>query len=300
MKALNRIHLNGLRAVESVHRLGSLQAAASELGVTVGAVSQQVIRTEAQLGRPLFSRTAKGLVPLSDAAPVFAALAAGFESLNRGVILAEPADDTRLTVSVAPVFAARWLVPRLDSLAARHPEITLRIDATTALLDLDTSDVDIGIRVGRGDWPGVVSELLLPQKVFPVCAPALATGMRTPADLLSLPVLIDGQAMFSWDVWLKAAGLQAGCIRPRHVFNEASLCLDAAIAGQGVFLGWQTLAADALAAGRLVVPVPIAAATGFGHFFVRAPGRRETRTVRAFKIWLRDALAESLTALPLG
>ncbi len=96
-----------------------------------------------------------------------------------------------------------------------------------------------------------------------------------------------------------SAGGEAGSLRPRHVFNEASLCLDAAIAGQGVFLGWQTLSADALAAGRLVVPVPIAAETGFGHFFVRAPGRRETRTAKAFKHWLRAALQESLDALPV-
>lgn len=300
MKSLNRIHLNGLRAVESVHRLGSLQAAATELGVTVGAVSQQVIRTEAQLGRPLFARTARGLLPLADAGPFFAALSAGFGSLERAVALSQPPDETRLTVSVAPVFAARWLVPRLDSLAARHPEITLRIDATGALVDLAASDVDLGIRVGRGDWPGVVSEPLLAQKVFPVCAPALAAGLSAPSDLLALPVLIDGQAMFSWDVWLKAAGLEAGCIRARHVFNEASLCLDAAIAGQGVFLAWQTLAGDALAAGRLVAPLPITAETGFGHFLVQAPGRRETRTIKAFKRWLRDALEESVKALPIG
>lgn len=294
MKNLNLVHLNGLRAVEAVSRLGSLQAAAEELGVTIGAVSQHVIRAEAQLGLTLFERTPKGMLPTEHARPVLAQLSEGFRNLAGAVETARKRDETILTISVAPVFAARWLVHRLDRFAARHPEIRLRIDATMRLIDPATSDVDIGIRVGNGTWPGVRAELLLQQEVFPVCTPELARDLKTPADLLKLPAVIDAHALFTWEVWLRAAGLSGAQLETRHSFNDASLCLDAVIAGQGVMLAWQTLAAYALQQGRLVDPFGIRARTGDGHYFITAEGVRESKKVTAFKAWIRDEMEESM------
>nr|CAD6612393.1 LysR family transcriptional regulator [Rhizobium sp. Khangiran2] len=287
MKNLNMPHLNGLRAVEAVARLGSLQAAAEEMGVTIGAVSQQVIKAEAQLGRSVFLRQPKGMVPLDAARPMLARLTEGFHALSQGVALGRPTDENLLTVSVAPVFAARFLVHRLDSFSRLHPLIRLRIEATTALADLDGGDVDVGIRVGRGVWPGVDAELLMEQRVFPVCAPALAAELREPADILRLPAIIDGPSAFSWDVWLQQAGLAGHRMTTRHVFNDASLCLDATMAGQGVMLAWQTLASFALEQGRLVKPFALEAATGMGHYLVTRAGVRQPAKVRAFADWLR-------------
>ncbi|TCL76023.1 LysR substrate-binding domain-containing protein [Rhizobium sp. BK251] len=294
MKNLNLVHLNGLRAVEAVSRLGSLQSAAEELGVTIGAVSQHVIRAEAQLGLTLFERAPKGMLPTEHARPVLAQLSEGFRNLAGAVETARKRDETILTISVAPVFAARWLVHRLDRFAARHPEIRLRIDATMRLIDPATSDVDIGIRVGNGTWPGVRAELLLQQEVFPVCTPELARDLKTPADLLKLPAVIDAHALFTWEVWLRAAGLSGAQLETRHSFNDASLCLDAVIAGQGVMLAWQTLAAYALQQGRLVDPFGIRARTGDGHYFITAEGVRESKKVTAFKAWIRDEMEESM------
>ncbi|MFB9951476.1 LysR substrate-binding domain-containing protein [Rhizobium puerariae] len=291
MNNLNLVHLNGLRALEAVGRLGSLQAAAEELGVSVGAVSQQVIKAEAQLGRPVFHRLPKGMVPVEWAQPMLVRLTEGFHSLSEAVCVGRRRDDTLLTISVAPVFAARFLVHRLDRFSALHPEIRLRIDATTALVDFAIDNVDLGIRVGAGRWPGVDAQLLLPQLVFPVCAPALAERLREPADILKVPAIVDGRAMFSWDVWFQAAGIEPAPMSIRHVFNEASLCLDATMAGEGVMLAWQTLAAYALDQGRLVAPFPIRAATGFGHYFVTRAGSRPPEKVRAFHTWLKAELA---------
>ncbi|WP_117190634.1 LysR substrate-binding domain-containing protein [Rhizobium terrae] len=291
MKNLNLVHLNGLRALEAVGRLGSLQAAAEELGVSIGAVSQQVIKAEAQLGQPVFHRLPKGMAPTDAARPMLARLTDGFQSLSEAVGLGRQRDDTLLTISVAPVFAARFLVHRLDRFTSLHPEIRLRIEATTAMADFVTDGVDLGIRVGAGKWPGVDAELLLSQLVFPVCAPALAERLKEPADILRLPAIVDGRAMFSWEVWFRAAGLEPVPMTVRHVFNEASLCLDATIAGEGVMLAWQTLAAYALEQGRLVEPFDIRAATGFGHYFVTRAGSRPPPKVRAFHAWLRGELA---------
>lgn len=297
MKNLNSVHMNGLRAVEAVGRLGSLQAAAQELGVSIGAISQQVIKTEGQLGHTIFQRTGKGLVPTEIGRPILDRLTDGVQKLSEAVALAQRRDNNCLTISVAPVFASRWLVRRFDNFAREHPEIILRIDATMRLIDPATSDVDLGIRVGDGHWADVQSELILEQQVFPVCAPELARGLSTPADILSLPAVIDSRAMFRWDVWLRAAGLEARQVNERHVFNDASLCLDAVIAGQGVMLAWQTLTADVLAEGRLVSPFGIRAKTGYGHYFVTARGMRESRKVQVFKAWLRREMAKSMNEL---
>lgn len=294
MRNLNSVHLNGLRALEAVGRLGSLQAAAEELGVSIGAVSQQVIKAEAQLDRTIFERTPKGMLATEAGAPLLATLNEGFAHLSRAVALAQRRDDSILTISVAPVFAARWLVYRLDRFAEHHPDINLRMDATMKLVDPALCDVDIGIRVGDGRWPDVKAELLLEQEVFPVCTPSMAERLREPADLLALPAIIDGRAMFGWDVWMRAAGLEGAALETRHVFNDASLCLDAAIAGQGVMLAWQTLAGYALQQGQLVAPFGIRARTGFGHYFVTAHGVREPKKVRDFKAWIRAEMAETL------
>ncbi|THK39612.1 LysR family transcriptional regulator [Ensifer sp. MPMI2T] len=297
MKELNAIHLNGLRAVEAAGRLGSLASAAEELGVTAGAVSQQIAKTEAQLGRMLFERTARGLVATDFGRLFLARLSNAFGELADAVASARRRDESVLTISVAPVFAARWLVYRLNRFSERHPDIRLRIDATTTLVNLDTSDVDVGIRVGTGDWPGVHAELLLEQEIFPVCSPSMAADLRVPADILKLPAVIDGHSMFTWETWFKKAGLSGSEMTVRHTFNEASLVLDAAIAGQGVMLAWQTLAGFAVTEGSLVAPFGIRAKTGFGHYFVRSPSRRESKAAVAFKRWVRDEVEEGMRLL---
>ncbi|CDN46901.1 LysR substrate-binding domain-containing protein [Neorhizobium galegae] len=290
MSNLNLVHLNGLRALEAVGRLGSLQAAADELGVSVGAVSQQVIKAEAQLGQPVFQRLPKGMMPVDAARPMLARLTDGFHALSEAMAIGRRQDDALLTISVAPVFAARFLVHRLDRFSSLHPEIRLRIDATTRLADLGVDDIDLGIRVGPGTWPGVDAELLIEQTVFPVCSPALAEKLKQPKDILKLPAIIDGPSMFSWAIWLNEAGLSGAGMATRHVFNDASLCLDATIAGQGVMLAWHTLATYALEQGRLVEPFSIRAHTGMGHYLVTRAGARMPAKVRAFRDWLKTEL----------
>jgi DNA-binding transcriptional LysR family regulator len=297
MRNLNLVHLNGLRALEAVGRRGSLQSAAEELGVSIGAVSQQIIKAEAQLGHAIFERRPKGLVPTDIGRPVLARLSESFEKMSEAVALAQRRDNKCLTISVAPVFAARWLVRRLESFARQFPDIVLRIDATLKLIDPASSDVDLCIRVGNGQWPGVNAELILAQEVFPVVAPSWLDRLKSPRDMLKLPVVIDGPAMFDWNVWLKDVGLDGERIDARHIFNEASLCLDAVMSGQGVMLAWQTLAADAINEGRLAVPFPIRATTGFGHYFITARDQRESRKVKVFKAWLRRELASSIEML---
>lgn len=293
MKNLNRIHLSGLRAVEAVGRLGSLRLAAAELGVTIGAVSQQILKTEKQLECVLFERHPKGLVTTNLGERLCAHLTTGMAALSNGVNLVEKERSGTLTVSVPPVFAGKWLVWRLSDFYQAHPDIRIRVDASQELVDPNNSDVDVCIRVGWGDWKGVRVEKLLDQRIFPVCTPQLAAQLKTPSDLAKVPLISEPNSMFDWSTWLIPNGYGTVALGDGPVFSDASLCLDAAIAGQGVFLAWETLANDAIVNGCLVAPFAGRAKTGISYWFVLPQNSKPTKAVLAFQAWLRSALESS-------
>ncbi|MCK0168595.1 LysR substrate-binding domain-containing protein [Jannaschia sp. S6380] len=286
MRELNLLPLSALRAVEAVGRLGGLRAAAGEMGVSEGAVSQAIIKAEARLGRTLFERRPKGMRPTDAGAEVCRALTRGMAELSRAIRLAHQNDAGLVTISVAPVFASRWLVPRLGRLRDVHPDIRLRIDASFDLVDPWTADVDLCLRAGTGEWPGLDCTRLCDQPVFPVCAPALAGTLRIPADLKSVSILHDDGDPEGWRIWRDAHGLEEAAVEGGTVFSNAGLCLDAAITGQGVYLAWKALACDALASGSLVQPFPDAVATGRAYWLVWPRQARLKAAARKVAEWM--------------
>ena len=200
------IPFNALHALALVARHGALGPAAEALGVTPGAVSQQIRRAETRAGLALFERTPKGLVPTRALLGVLGDLDTGFTALARAQanLMAPSQDRNLLTVTVGNVFASRWLIWRLASWGAVHPEVELKLLTTGTLVDLNRPDVDCGIRFGAGDWSGVVAEPIGTHAVFPVCAPALAERLSSPADLAHVPVIMDQSSMLSWPDWLAA------------------------------------------------------------------------------------------------
>lgn len=290
MKNLNRVHLGGLRAVEAVARLGNLANAAAELGVTAGAVSQQLQKTEAILGAHLFVRHPKGLKPTPRCERLLPHLTRGMSELSEAVRIAEHRQSDTLVVSVAPVLAAKWLVWRLSDFSTKHPDIHIRIDATPAMVDPNTSDVDLCIRVGRGGWPDVAATKIVDQWAFPVCSQAVAERLNAPGDLASVPIIRDPGEMFGWSTWLEPNGLSEDILKDGPVYSDASLCLDAAIDGQGVFLAWDSLAFDAVQSGRLVIPFPGRYRTNMSYWLVVSDRRRKSQSVRAFEVWLADRM----------
>ncbi|MDP2121572.1 MAG: LysR substrate-binding domain-containing protein [Hoeflea sp.] len=293
MKNLNLVPLNGLRAVEAVGRLGSLKAAAGELGVTIGAVSQQIQKVEQLLGATLFLRHPKGLVPNALGEMVLPHLAAGMAELSVALAKAAGFHGSTLVVSVAPVFAAKWLVWRLKNFYDAHPSIRIRVDATTTLVDPNASDVDICIRVGDGPWPGLNALRLIDQRIFPVCSPAIAANLKRPQDIRAVPVIRDAGSRFDWNIWLTPFGLSATDLQEGPVFSDASLCFDAAVAGQGIFMAWETLAHDALAAGQVAAPFEGRFSTGAAYWFITRTQSFKTRETAAFERWLRAEMALS-------
>ena len=293
MSELSNVNLTALRAVDAVARLGTLRAAADELGVTPGAVSQQVIKVEAQLGRLLFKRNPGGMVTTELGREVSLHLADGFAALARGVSHARKRPENSITVSVAPVFAGKWLVWRLGWLAELYPDLRVWIEASVDLVDPIDGEVDVCIRVGQGNWPGVRAQEILQQHVFPVCAPNLADQLKDVSDLSRVPIIREPQPSFGWDVWLRPNGMSEDQLGDGPVYSDASLCIDAAVAGQGVFLAWETLAQDALAMDQITAPFPGRFSNGVSYWFVEPSSKRLRPHVEAFREWLFDELRGS-------
>ncbi|GGB57856.1 LysR family transcriptional regulator [Roseibium aquae] len=294
MRDLNRIHLSGLRAVEAVLRLGNLKGAADELGVTMGAVSQQLQKTESQLGVRLFERQGRGLIPTTHGLAMQPHLTAGMSALSSAVATTKRQRQDALTISVAPVFAGKWLVWHLKKFNKTHPGIRVRVEATVDLVDPDSSDVDLCIRVGAGPYPRLKAEKLLNQRVFPVCSPALAAQIQEPADIAKLPIIRDPGQMFTWKTWLDVFGLDESILGDGPVYSDAALCLDAAITGQGVFLAWETLAYYAVQSGQVAAPFAERPATGLSYWLLSSATIPDTKAKTAFANWIRHELQTSI------
>lgn len=292
MQNMNDVSLKGLRVVEAVARLGSLVRAADELGTSPGAVSQQVSRAEKALGLRLFERGHDGMQPLPEAALFLDRLGDGFARVSQALDALRHRRDNVVTISVAPIFATRWLIWRLRDFYAEHPGIKVRIDTTVDLVDPERADVDFGIRIGPGGWPGVKEEPLFEQRVVPVCSPDMARRLTRPEDLASVPVIREPVTMFGWDVWLRPEGLSETMLGDGPEFPDAAMCLDAAIAGMGVFLAFEVLVHDATRFSQLRAPFPRYRPTGHRYALVSAPDRVPGQPQQLFRRWLKRRVKE--------
>ncbi len=295
--------LNALRAFEAVARHLNLTRAAEELHVTPAAVSHQIKALEEDLGVPLLRRVRREFF-LTDAAQAgLPALREAFDLLGDAVErMRSELPDRLLTISVLPSFAVSWLVPRLSRFKAQHPEIDVRLDTTDRVVDLRREGIDLGIRFGAGDYPGLEVDRLLDEEIFPVCSPSLLEGpqpLKTPEDLRHHSLLHVDWTPFmketgDWNLWLMAAGLDEVVDVSRGPrFSHTNLALQAAVHGQGVVIGSQALAADDLAAGRLVRPFGMSVQLNFCYFVVTTPATARLPKVAAFKDWLlREAAGQ--------
>ena len=271
---MNLIHISSMRplppfdalvAFDAVLRLGSMTAAAEELGVTQSAVSHRLRRLEAFIGAELLLRRRAGVTPTSAGAALAEGLGDIFESMaglrQRSRSAARPA---RLRVGLSAALAQHWLVRRLPEFSRRHPgiEIELAIFTTRAQAEARGGDLDLRIHWVKPEEArnSSTQTLLFREQIFPVCAPSIAKKpLRDPTKLTELPLLYksaeNGQgAEWEWSTWFRLLGLNAKP-KPRLRFEEIGLAIAAALEGGGVALGRSLLVHDALQDGRLVRPL---------------------------------------------
>jgi len=280
--------LNTLRLFEAAARHRSFKNAAAELHLTPSAVSHGLQTLEDWLGTPLFSRGARGLA-LTPAAEAF------LPQVREALVLLANASDRvpgrkatgTLSVSVAPTFASRWLLPRLPRFLAVHAGIDITLDTSTGYVEFPLDGIDLAIRMARAersrpDWTHLMDETLVP-----VCSPALAQAGAGdwPGILRRLPLIHVTRATEDWDVWLGRQGQEAPGLPGALFVDTIQLAIDAAVRGLGLALGRRPLVDDDIATGRLVTAGPEAAGST-GYWLVGGGAAYERPEIARFRKWL--------------
>lgn len=298
--------LKALRAFESTARHLSFNKAAKELYVTTAAVSQQVKSLEDQLGIILFHRLSRGLELTEAGLAGLPQLQKAFCLLTKGVaqIRGSQTQDL-LTIESAPAFAAKWLLPRLKTFYARHPEIDLRIAGSLRQLDsgqhknslqeqFQIDEIDIAIRFGNGNYPGCQVDSLFEVSVMPLCSPTLVDGehpLQAPSDLRFHTLLHDDTPWAgrpAWRDWFAAAKITELNAERGMRFNSVQLTLQAAMDGQGIALSSAALAADDISAGYLVAPFDIQLPLDNAYYLVTMQDDADLPQIAAFRQWIVD------------
>ncbi len=281
--------LNALHAFEVAGRHMNFRRASEELGVSAGAVSQQVRKLEAVLGVILFDRRADGVALTEQGRAFHGRLMGIFGDLRQASASLRPQPQI-VTISVTPTLASKWLIPRLPEFASLHPGIDLEIVATDRVVSFRSERIDLAIRQTASSFgSGVRAERLFDQDLIAVCAPALVAGETLPIPedrLAALPLLNDAEG--SWKLFFDEGACSDGSVARGPNLGTTSLCLDAALSGQGAALASRFLVARELADGRLVQPVA-RSVRGPDTFYL--VGRRESRPRPAIEIlrrWILD------------
>lgn len=286
---MKRIPVGPLRAFDVAARHLNLSAAAADLNVTHAAVSRQVKQLEQRLGVKLFERLPRGLKLTPHGALLAEGTRQAFDRLASAIEdVSQPAVRRKLTISTFASLAARWLMPRIGSFAARFPDVDLQVITSTRLVDFAREDVDIGIRFGSGRYPNLhVTPLFKPQEIV-VASPALlqrGPPLETYDDLKHHTLLHDDSHL-AWARWLNAIGAKG--VNPRRgiICGDRNAMLQAALEGQGIALASQLFVANELAAGRLTKVFDVEVASPFAIYAVCLPQRLDDPMVMGAIDWL--------------
>nr|WP_216295867.1 LysR substrate-binding domain-containing protein [Delftia acidovorans]MCA1072084.1 Glycine cleavage system transcriptional activator [Delftia acidovorans] len=292
--------LQALRTFVEVGQRKSVKAAAQALHVTPGAVSQQIRVLEDRLGVVLLERERLGMRLTEAGASVFPRLREAFLQIDQAMHDLESTKARRsLTVSTVATFAASWLVPRLGRFKQLHPDIEIRVEATSELVDLRRDRVDVALRHGLGDYPGLEVLPLMAPVLTPVASPGFLKAhgavIHEAGDCLGYPLLHDGDRA-DWPLWLKAHGVADDLRAERgSAFDDDFLLIRAAEAGQGLALVPQAYAQEEIAAGRLIQVLDKPWPARFAYYAVTRPGAADRPEVRAFLKWIREEAGKNLS-----
>ena len=284
--SLRPLPLNALRVFIAVARYGGVSRAAEALHLTHSAVSHQIRALQAELGVMLFEKRGRGLALANEAFAFASRVEAAFNEIEQATRELAAGRRTRLRISTIPSFAARWLLPRFGDFISSCPEVDVEVESSGRLADIKGGEIDIAIRFGSGRYPGLHTELLMRDSLFPVCSPEFARTHRLgdPASIDGLPLLHSDNEPWSW--WFPAAGIVAEEPGRGLMFSDSALMLQAAITGQGLGLARQTIAGDAIRAGLLVRPFRALAESPHSYFFVCRKEKLDSPPVAKFRKWI--------------
>ncbi|MCI5077850.1 LysR substrate-binding domain-containing protein [Oricola sp.] len=290
-----------LRALEAAVRHRSFKRAASELFVTQAAISHQIKALEDTLGLALFVRGTREVRPTGEAesyaerlGEAFALIAAATAEIDRKRMTG------RLRLSVAPFYGNRWLLPRLERFRALYPELEIEAALSFDLVDFAASSVDAAVRFGAGDWPGLRCIPIHGDCVGPVCAPKLLAGRAPdldPAEIAAMPLVTATQWHEDWPTWFEAVGFAPPADLKITSYDNRAFAFDAALSGNGVFLGDIRMTASDEEAGHLVRLHPLMIERPQGIHLVYPETRIRDPRIEALGEWMK-AEAAALAVRP--
>jgi LysR family glycine cleavage system transcriptional activator len=284
---------------EAAARHENFTLAAAELGMTQAAVSYQVRILEDRLGVPLFVRS-KRRVTLSEAGRRLAPIVSdAFDRLGEGFADLVDEDESVLAISTAQTFASNWLAGHLGAFQVARPELAVRLQTSNGLVDFARDEVDVAIRMGDGQWPGLRSHFLFHHHFTPMCTPDFRDrhDLREAKDVLRVARLTPDDEW--WEIWLSAAEVALPAQRlPGIRLDSQATEGQAAMAGHGVGMLTPMFWKAEVAAGRLVQPFPLIACERRAHWLVYPEHKRGRAKIRAFRDWLLGKIAAEAPSAP--
>jgi len=284
---MGKLPLGLLQQFVLVARLGNLSRAAAQANLTVSALSHQMRQLEERLERRLLERGPRGVTLTVDGCSLLEAVGEHFDGIEHALLRYHQRRHDALTLSASPGIISSWLVPRLPRLVAVHPDLELSLQSSSALVNFEREPVDVGLRYGRGNWPGLHSERLFGEWIAPVAAPALVAQMgdADPHDLSHWPLLGDPHPANRWLDWFARYG---GTPPKRYVahFDTVDTLRHAALEGLGVALGRMVTSKSLIDAGRLQVLGDHYLPVEDAYWLVYPPRSQEHRGLQLFREWL--------------
>ncbi|WP_457588820.1 LysR substrate-binding domain-containing protein [Ensifer canadensis] len=287
-----QLPLNALACFEAAGRHANFTRAAKELRVTQAAVSKQIKALEVQLNTQLFLRGNRAVALTESGKRLFEGVSAGMKTIGDAVEdISRANQPTELVITTTVAMASLWLMPHIASFRAEHPEISIKLIATDALLDFNQDRVDVAIRYGHGDWPHLDCAFLFGVHFLPVCSPSYlaAFPMHSVEDIRNSRLLyLEGPAARyqEWEWWFACNGVEVEKLDAELSFNNYPLLVQAALAGQGVLLAWGNVIDQYIEGGALVPIIDAQTPSNYSYYLVTNRRRTVRPEARIFKNWV--------------
>lgn len=287
-------NLAALRAFEAAARHQNFSRAAEEIHVTHGAISHQVRALEEELGVQLFVRNGKRIAITAEGEQFAMRLRKSLtEIADAAEALRKSARQKRLMITTLPSFASRWLAPRLGKFIDLHPDIEVVLQSSGQLTDFVREQVDVGIRFGRGRYPGLSVEKLMGDYYYPVASPRYNGGnLPVSPHELGKFTLLRSYDDEQWRPWFAAAGVDLPEPTGGLLFQDLSMLVRQAAAGDGIALVRHVVAMQEIAYGELVRLFDVSVKSRHAYYFVCPPQALQKQQVLAFHAWLLAEVAQ--------
>lgn len=287
--------LSAVRVFEAVARHGNLTRAATELNMTQSAVSYQIRQLEAFAGAPLLLRQARGVALNERGQAIAPVIARALAEISQALKAARLDADNLLVISTMQTFAGGWLAQRLGNFQLAHRDLAVRLDVSNRVSDLPREGIDVAIRTGTGEWPGLASHFLMQLRYTAVCSPSYLEREgrpATPADTTGHTLVAPADDW--WQDWFELAGLpRSTAITRRGIdVDTQNMAINLAISGHGITLASPDFVKDDIRTGRLVQLFDTVVYSGVDYYLVYAQEYRNRPKIRAFRDWVLKEMGQ--------